>query len=52
MLHKKIESMVEKKNIPKKLSKNSHLLGSSEYVYMRMHAIMQILGSMYKCKRF
>ena len=40
-----------KKN-SKKLSEHAHLLGSSEYVDMQMHAIMQILGSMYICKRF
>ena len=40
------------KKIPKKLSEHAHLLGSSEYVDMQMHAIMQILGSMYICKRF
>ena len=41
--------MVEKRF---QLSEHAHLLGSSEYVDMQMHAIMQILGSMYICKRF
>ena len=50
LLHKKFESVVEKNS--KKQSEHAHLLGSSEYVDMQMHAIMQILGSMYICKRF
>ena len=44
-LHKQMK--VWWKKIKKNLSEHAHLLGSSDYVDMQMHAIMQILGSMY-----
>ena len=50
LLHKKLK--VWWKKSLKKLNEHARLLGSSEYVDMQMHAIMQILGSMYICKRF